>query len=278
MKKFINKYRFEIFRYFLLILMLFICAINFNLFMKPLSFVTGGTTGLALIIEHFTGISLNTGIYIIYIITFIISFIILGKKSFLGVLVATISYPLFMSLTENVASLFTIDYSDFIFISILTGIISGASNGLIYKIGFASSGLSVLGPIFNKCFHMSIASTNFVVNALIVLAGGYSFGIEMILYAIIFLYVSKIVSNKVILGISSNKAIFICSDKINEISKLLYEDYHIESIILDTSSKDNKDTILFTISNNMYYKIIKKIELIDNNVFYNVLDGYELNS
>ena len=39
-------------KYFLLLLALFIAALNFNLILKPLHLVTGGTQGLAIILNH----------------------------------------------------------------------------------------------------------------------------------------------------------------------------------------------------------------------------------
>lgn len=276
-----NKVINDILKYLVLILCLFISAINFNLLMKPVNFVTGGTPGLSIVIEYFFGIPTNYFIYFVYIIAFILSFIILGKKSIIGVLVATIFYPLFVTMTSDVIKYIIIDYNDFFLLCLFSGIINGICNGFIYKLGFPSSGLGVLGPICNKCFHLSIAKTNFVVNVIIVLIGGYFFGIEMILYATIFLYLSSFISNKIIVGISNNKVLLIRSEKINEINKYLYNNFFIEPINLDVvGGYSNKDGImsLIVVPTHRYNMIIEKIKKIDKKVFYNVLDGYELSN
>jgi len=269
------------FKYFVLILCLFISALNFNLLMKPVNFVTGGTPGLSIIIEYFFGIPTNYFIYFIYIVTFILSYLFLGKKSILGVLVATICYPLFVTLTSDIIRYIIIDYSDFFLLCLFSGIINGVCNGFIYRFGFASSGIAVLGPVFNKCFHFPIAYTNFVINIIIVLIGGYFFGIEMVLYATIFLYLSSFISNKIILGISSNKVVLIRSDEINSINNYVYNNFSIEPINIDVvGGYSNKEGImsLLVVPTIKYNLIIESIKKIDNNVFYNVLDGYELES
>ena len=271
----------KVFKYFVLILCLFISAINFNLLMKPVNFVTGGTPGLSIIIEYFFGIPTNYFIYFVYIITFILSYLILGKKSILGVLVATISYPLFVILTSDIIKYIIIDYNDLFLLSFFSGIINGICNGFIYKLGFASSGIAVLGPIFNKCFHLPIAFTNFIINIIIVLIGGYFFGIEMVLYATIFLYLSSFISNKIILGISSYKVILVRSKMINSINDYVYNTFTIEPIninVVGGYSNEKGIMSLIVIPTNKYNLIIQKIKKIDNNVFYDVLDGYELNS
>lgn len=269
----------NILKYLVLILCLFISAINFNLLMKPVNFVTGGAPGLSIVIEYFFGIPTNYFIYFVYIIAFILSFIILGKKRIIGVLVATIFYPLFVTMTSDVIKYIIIDYNDFFLLCLFSGIINGICTGFIYKLGFPSSGLGVLGPIFNKCFHLPIAKTNFIVNVIIVLIGGYFFGIEMILYATIFLYLSSFVSNKIIVGISNNKVLLIRSKNINEIDKYLYDNFSIEPINLNViGGYTNKAGImsLIVVPTYRYNMVIEKIKEIDKNAFYNVLDGYEL--
>ena len=279
MKKDNNKIVLDILKYFVLILCLFISAINFNLLMKPANFVTGGTPGFSIIIEHFLGIPTNYFIYFVYIVAFILSYLILGKKSIIGVLVATIFYPSFISLTSNIIKYIIIDYNDFFLLCLFSGIINGICNGFIYKLGFPSSGLGVLGPIFNKCFHLPIASTNFIINTVIVLIGGYFFGIEMVLYAIIFLYLSSYISNKIIVGISNNKVVLIRSENIEIINKYLYNNYLIEPInlrVIGGYTNNSGIMSLVVLPTYRYNMIIETIKKIDSNVFYNVLDGYEL--
>lgn len=276
MKK--NKFNY-IFKYVILLICLFISAINFNLLIKPLNFVTGGTPGFSIIMEYIFEVPVNYSIYLIYIISFILSYFILGKKSIIDALIATIFYPLFITLTSDIIKYIIIDYNDFFLMCLFSGIINGLCNGFIYKFGFPSSGLGVLGPICNKCFNYSIAKTNFVVNMIIVLIGGYFFGIEMVLYAIIFLYLSGYISNKIIIGISKNKVIILRSQKINEINECLYKNYDLEPINLKVKGGfSNKEGLmtLIVLPTERYNKIIGKIKEIDKNVFYNVLDGYEI--
>lgn len=266
-------------KYLVLIICLLVSAINFNLLMKPANFVTGGTPGLSIIIEYFFGIPTDYFIYFIYIVTFILSFLILGKQSIIGVLVATICYPLFVTLTGDIIKYIVIDYNDFFLLCLFSGVINGICNGFIYKFGFASSGITVLGPICNKCFHLPIAFTNFIINIVIVLIGGLFFGIEMVLYATIFLYLSSFISNKIILSISNNKVILIRSTKIDEINKYVYDKLSIEPINIDVvGGYSNKEGVmsLLVITTYRYNMIIEGIKKIDCNVFYNVLDGYEV--
>ena len=178
-------------RYLWLTIANFFAAFSFNFFVKPINLVAGGTPGLSLVLGNVFNVSPTTVIYITYIITFLFGLIFLSKSSLLGIVYATITYPLFISLTENITYYFTISYNNILLITLLAACISGITNGLIFKNGFASSGLAIFALIIHKYFKIAISLANFLINSFIVLLGAYYYGFSIILYAIIYLYVSN---------------------------------------------------------------------------------------
>ncbi len=248
-------------------------AINFNLLLKPINLVAGGSPGLSLIISNIIPISTSSIVAIIYIVTFVLSLFLLDKKTVIGIIYASITYPLFVYLTEDIVNIIKFSYQDLFLISIISGIFSGITSGLVYKNGFASSGLSVMGPIMNKYFKVSISLSNLIMNSIIVICGGVFFGINIVLYAIILLVISNFICNSIILGISRNKIIFIKSDKEKEINNLLINKYKITSTIL----KNEKKNLLMVITNNHNYSLLKKdLLLLDKNIFFTTNDCYEV--
>ena len=67
-------------RYAFLIIGCFLVAFAFNVFFAPHNLVTGGVSGVAIVIKNVFGISTSTFISIIYILLLILSYIILGRK------------------------------------------------------------------------------------------------------------------------------------------------------------------------------------------------------
>ena len=177
--------------YFYLLLMLFIASINFNLFLKPLNLVVGGTQGLSLIIHHFIPISFSIIILIINIIMFILSLLFLNKKITISLVISTFIYPLFIKLTSN------IDFINIniILIIIIVGIISGITNGIIYKLGFSSGGISILSPLINKYTNIKIGTINFIINFLIMLLNLLIFGINNLIYSLIIILINSTTIN-----------------------------------------------------------------------------------
>ena len=184
------------YRYLVLIFSLFISSLVFNLLLYPTDLVTGGMNGVAIIINHIFDISPSLIILIGSVILLALSYIFLGIDQTGGAIVATLIYPLFVSLTEPISRFIVIDTSDLIIISILIGILLGITNGLMYKVGFSNGGLNIISQIIYKYFHISLAKTTMVINFIVVLIGGAYFGFNMMLYAFIIIYISGVVIDR----------------------------------------------------------------------------------
>ena len=258
-----------------LIFSLIISAINFNLLLKPINLVAGGASGLSLALSNICDISISNLVTIIYVVTFIFGLIFLDKKTIRSIIFATIFYPFLVKVTEGITNLIVLDYKDLLLISIISGIISGISGGISYRNDYALGGISVLAPIINKYFKISISSANFILNVIIVLLGGYFYGFNMILYAVILLFVSSYVSNAIILGVSSNRLLFIRSNHCDEIIKYLKDNYKISVTILENNKKDNS-TFFVVIAKKNYAKIKNELQKIDNNMFFTANNCYEV--
>ena len=252
-----------------------LAAINFNLLLKPINVVSGGSGGVALVLQNVVNISTSGIIAIVYVITVILAILFLDKKALFSIIYASILYPVATYLTEDITSVITLNYHDVFLICIASGILSGITNGIAYKFGYAPGGLSVIPPIFNKYFKTSISTVNFITNTIVVLSGAYYYGFNMVIYAIVLLYINSFVCNIVILGLSSNKVLFIRSKKNDLIIKLLHDKYLINATIL-TGEEDNKETLLAVVKNLDYAPIKKEILKIDKNVFFTTNNCYEV--
>ena len=256
------------------IVAIFISAINFNLLLKPISIVCGGSGGLAIVVNKIFNISTSHVIAIVYVITIILSFIFLENKTIASIMLASLLYPSFTYLTENITTLIHLNYYDTFLICIISGIISGITNGIAYRFGYSPGGLGVVASIFNKYFKTSISLVNFVVNTIIVLLGAYYFGFNMVIYAILFLYISSYICNIVILGLASKKVIVIHSHENERITKLLYDKYQVNVIIIDDIK--NQKTLLAIIKDIDYNSVKLDLKKIDNKVFFTTNNCYEV--
>ena len=268
MIKYIKK---NYYRIILFSISVLVSAINFNLLLKPVSVVAGGSGGLALVLQNILPISTSHIIAIIYVITVILSIIFLEKKTVASIILASILYPLCTYLTEDITNVIHLNYYDVFLVCIVSGVIGGITNGITYRYGYATGGIGVLAPILNKYLKTSISKVNFGINTIIVLMGIYYYGFNMVIYAIVLLYITSYVSNLVILGLSNNKVIFIESDKCEKIMNMLYTKYNLSVTILD----DNK-ILMAVVKDTMYSSVKFDLKKVDKNVFFTTNNCYEV--
>ena len=131
----------------------------------------------------------------------------------------------------------------------------------------------------NKYAKVSIGTSMLIIDGLIVLSGGFVFGWTKFMYAIIVLYIISILTDKVLLGISSSKAFYIVTSKQEEISDYVINELGHSVTIFDAKGgySKTKNPVLFTvIPTKEYYKLKVGINEIDKNAFFTVVDAYEV--
>ena len=266
-------------RYTQMIISLFASALLYNFFIEPARIATGGVNGIAVILKYLFRFKPAITIFSISAILLIFSYIFLGKEKTKGTLVATIVYPLFVYLTNFLAPLIQINIDDLLVISIFIGFVGGICNGLLYKTGFSNGGLPIISQILFEKYKIPIGRTNFIINTIIVIIGGYYFGITMIMYAIIINYINSLVVDKILLGVSKNKSIFIVTEKGDKIKKFIMEEMGHTVTIFDVEgaySHKKREILLTVIPTKEYFQITESLKILDNNVFFVVSDAYEV--
>ena len=99
-------------RYFFLIIGCFLIAFAFNVFFAPNNIVTGGISGISIVVRNITGIPSSIFILVSYIILLIISFMFLGREVTKYSVIGSILYPIFVYLTRNMANTIQFDVNN----------------------------------------------------------------------------------------------------------------------------------------------------------------------
>ena len=205
----------------ILLISLLVLSLVYNLLLLPTDLVAGGVNGIAIITNYVYGIDSSIMILLISSACLLFSFLYLGTERTLGSLLATFIYPLFVKLTAIITQGITIDYDDKFLIIIFAGVIGGLANGFIYKTGFSNGGLPIISQILYKYHKIPIAKSSMVINSMIIIIGSFFFGWSMMMYAIILVFINNMMIDKVLLGISSNKAFYIVTTKEKEIREYI---------------------------------------------------------
>ena len=268
-----------LYRYTVLIVSLFCSAIVFNLFLYPTHLVTGGLNGVVIVINYFWNISPSILLFVCSAFLLILSFVILKKEQTVASLLATFLYPFFVEITSSLPQYLTIDTTDFILMSILVGILLGITNGFMYKVGFSNGGLNILSLIFHRYFHLSLGKSTLVLNSIVVVLGGLSFGFSMVLYSLVVIFISSMIMDRIILGVSRNKAFYILTTKEEKVRKYIIETLHHSVTIFKVKGaflEKKQDMLLAVIPSREYFQVTEGIKMIDPQAFFVACDAYEV--
>lgn len=214
----------EVFKFLEINLGLIICSIGISCFFWPTSFITGGASGLSILLELiFPKISNVIFLYIINISLLVVSLPILGKNYFLKTLYATVMLPTLVALAELIVEktglYITLAGLESWLIVCFGSVIMGVGQGLSLRANGSTGGLDVVGSIAFKCFHIPYSVSNSVINIAIIICGMFINGLEPGLKAVVFMVLVGVILDTVVFGGVGKRAVFIKSDKTEDIRK-----------------------------------------------------------
>lgn len=276
MSKIIDKN--EITRTTTMLISLILSAVLYNFFLLPLKLVTGGVPGIATITHYLYGIKPSIMIFLLSAACVTISFMYLGVKRTAATLLATIIYPIFVQLTSPLNKIIVGD-KDTLLLVIFSGVISGIANGLMYKTGYSNGGFPIISQILYEKKQISISKSSLLINVSIVILGSLFFGTTNALYAIVFLYINNLVLDKVLLGVSNNKAFYIITEKDTEVKEYILNHLGHDVTVFDVKGgfmEEKRKVLLTVIPSREYYKVTEGIKQIDKKVFFTATDAYQV--
>lgn len=259
----------------------FILALNYNILVIPNKFNIGGTSGLAIIFEEIFNIKPALFIMISSIVLLVISYFALGKEQTLRSVLGALIYPLALILVEPLA-LKLIPYFQFqnILITIIVcGACIGIGNGIIYKVGYTTGGGDLIMKIIVKFQHLTEGTSQLIENTIIILLGGFVFGIPCVVYSIIINALCTMITDKILIGISNSKMFFIYSKKADLIKKYVLNDLESGMTMINTEGGyklEPRKMLMVVVPTRQYYQFKEKLLEIDRDAFFIITDCYEV--
>ncbi len=161
-----------------------------RLFLVPGQLVSGGISGAAQLVSHYTTWPIGLMVFFGNLPLFLLGWRYLGGPRFVartGVAIAAFSL-----LTD--ALVWFIPPAglthDLVLNSLYGGLMLGVGLGLVYRGQGTSGGSDILGRILNHRFGISISQAYLATDSIVVLAAGFVFGWEFALYGLVMIYVS----------------------------------------------------------------------------------------
>lgn len=271
---------------FLMILLgVTILALGINWFTSPLGLVTGGLSGVTIMVKEVSEKTLGYGIplwitnFVLNIPLFAISIKQRGfkfaKKSLwsVGLLTCALWY------TEFIPNILDVQ-GDLLLGGVFGGAIIGLGIGIVLRAGATTGGTDMLATIIKfKHSRFPIAKVMLCIDAVIILTGMLIFGSMKAMYAIIAVFITSKVITWVLEGLNYAKAAFIMSEKNEEIAHAIMNKIPRGVTGIKAKgmyTKADKDMLFVVVSQKEITRLRDMVREIDANAFVTIADVREV--
>lgn len=256
-----------------------IYAIAFSIFFSPRNIVTGGTTGLSLILKDAFGFDTSVSVFVTSFALLIVGYFLLGKRYMIKTFFGVVLLPIFMDFSAIFRGIFDVSHSSLFLTVVFGGVMMGLGNGMIIRSGYSVGGFQTIYQILYKYFGISIGKSTLWINGILIIVSGLFFGFSKSLYAVIGLYVSSVITDKVMLETSVTKTFYIVTEKEKDISQYIVENLGYGVTVMNARggyTNDQKKVLMCAVPTRQYYLLKEVIQTIDKNVFFLITDTYEI--
>ena len=143
-------------------------AFVIKLFLLPGNLMTGGTTGIGLVVKHFTGASISGFVLAFNIVMLIVGVIFLGKKFALTTILSSFTYPIALEAANHIFGDLVITDNSMLN-TIFAGLGIGIGLGIVIRTGASTGGMDIPPLILNKYFRIPVSVSLNVFDILILL-------------------------------------------------------------------------------------------------------------
>lgn len=268
--------------YFFIFLGTFCMAAATNIFFESNNLVTGGITGLSIVIQ-FLGTKFFNFPVPLWLTTIVLNIPLLilgmhinGFKFILRTIISIIFLSTMLALTKN----FKVDELDLTISAIYGGFLTGIGIGLVFRNNSTTGGTDLAANIIkSKYKQFSVALIMFSIDACIIATGFVTFGAANAMYAIIAEFITSRILDMMLEGFLFSKSVFIISERTDEIADKILNQMNrgVTSLIGRGMYTKKEKNILFCVMNNKEVFNLKiMMKEIDPNAFIIVTDAHEV--
>ena len=242
----------------------------------PIGLVTGGASGVAIILKKQFGVPLWLTNTAINIPLFAAAAKLKGWSFIKRTLLATVTLSVSLYVIPEMPFLM----DDLFLTALFGGLITGAGAGIVFACQATTGGTDMLAAIIRRWLpHYTLAQILQVLDAAIVLIGAGIFGVTYALYALIAIYAVYKVSDGIIEGMKYSKVAYIISDKSEEIAAAILKELERGVTALDARgmySGNRKDVLFCVVSRKEIAQLKELVVGHDAQAFVIVSDAREV--
>ncbi len=281
-RKFRNKNIILLRKYSTIIVGCVLMALSINLIYEPMGLVTGGVSGLGIVVKKITEPFLEGGVPI-WLFTVMcnvpLALFAIKSKGFRYILSVVFGTVVFI-VALMIIPINQVPFDDYLLGAICGGALGGTGIGLVFSASGSTGGTDLLATlIHDRNKHISIPIILTFVDTIIVLIGALVFGLGNALYAIIAIFINAKVSDGMLEGLKFAKMAYIISDEYEAIASAVMTSLDRGVTALNAKgmySNQDRRMLFCVVSKKEIVKIIEISKKIDPKSFVIISDVREV--
>ena len=199
----------------------FLFALSVKVFLLPTGLITGGTTGLAMVVNRLTGLPVSAFVMVFNILMLLLGWVLLGRAFVLSTIASSLLYPAFLEIIGWFIGDFVLT-DDLLLNTIFFGLGIGVSLGIVIRAGASTGGLDIPMLALQKYLRIPVSVSMYVIDfCILLLQIAFGASVDAALYGIVLAIIYTVMLDKMLLLGTSRTEIKIISGKAREISAVI---------------------------------------------------------
>lgn len=254
-------------------------ALGIVLFLAPNQIATGGTPGMAILLNYLINFPIGSLMLLINLPLLLVSGKLLGKVFAVRSVIAILLTSLFIDLFSEILHLQALSYNTLL-ATLYGGIAVGVGVGLILRGNASAGGTTIIARLVAARSHYKPGQVILAFDIFIIVASGFVFqDIERALWSMISIYATAKCIDMILTGTLSEKVVHIASSKADLLSQKIIEQLGQQGTILTGTGlhRDEEKTLIFVTVEARQIALLR--DIIRNNdpdAFMVVMDAAEM--
>ena len=275
-----HKYKANILNILIIFIGCIIASLGVNIFLSHAQLLSGGATGVGLLIEYTANIPAGVVVFLINIPLLIVSLKKLSKSFTIYTTIGMLSLSISLMITKPLASVVNISGLDTLLYCIYGGVLCGVGYGLVFSRNGSTGGTDIITMLIRKRYsNFNIGSLGFSLNLIIIAIGALIFGLPQALYTLISLFIQSLVLDQMLKGFSSKKLLLILTKKEKEVINYVIDDLHrgVTSLLAEGEyTHDRKKMLYCIVTARQMIELKNAVHEIDPSAFITIVDISEV--
>ena len=254
----------------------FFMAAGTNIVYEPMHMVTGGFAGIGIVLQEFFSVPLWAVTVILNIPLFISAFYRFGIRFLEKTFFAAVCFSLLLAVVPQ----FPVRHTDYLMAAIIGGSLNGLGLALVFRQSASTGGTDLLASLLKLRFpSVSSGMILAILDGSVVIAGMAVFGLRIGIYAVMAVFITSWLMDRILEGFRFAKMLYIISDKPEEISAGIMEKIHRGVTALEGMgmySKKEKRILMCAVSRKEAVTVIHFVKQLDSQAFIVLSDAREV--